>query len=55
MQALTSSFENNAVRAIGTPEMPLFVATDVVKALGFKNTINPLKRHVDPEDISPTR
>lgn len=51
MQAISFSFENTAVRTLGTPELPLFVAIDVVKALGFKDTINPIKRHVDPEDL----
>lgn len=39
------------MRTLGNPETPLFVAIDVVKALGFKDTINPIKRHVDPEDL----
>ena len=51
MQALSFSFENMAVRTLGTSEQPLFVAVDVVKALGFKDTINPIKRHVDNEDL----
>lgn len=51
MQAISFSFENTAVRTLGTPDLPLFVAIDVVKALGFKDTINPIKRHIDPEDL----
>ena len=51
MQAVSFSFENMPVRTLGNPETPLFVAIDVVKALGFKDTINPIKRHVDPEDL----
>lgn len=51
MQALSFSFENIVVRTLGTPEQPLFVAVDVVKALGFKDTINPIKRHVDADDL----
>lgn len=51
MQAMSFSFENMTVRTLGNPETPLFVAIDVVKALGFKDTINPIKRHVDPEDL----
>ena len=51
MKAVCFSFENSALRTLGTPETPLFVAVDVVKALGFKDTINPIKRHVDPEDL----
>ena len=48
---MSFSFENMPVRTLGNPETPLFVAIDVVKALGFKDTINPIKRHVDPEDL----
>lgn len=51
MKALSFSFENNTVRTLGTSETPLFVAVDVVKALGFKDTTNPIKRHVDAEDL----
>lgn len=51
MQAMSFSFENMPVRTLGNPETPLFVAIDGVKALGFKDTINPIKRHVDPEDL----
>lgn len=51
MQAMSFSFENMPVRTLGNPETPLFVAIDVVKTLGFKDTINPIKRHVDPEDL----
>lgn len=51
MQAMSFSFENMPVRTLGNPETPLSVAIDVVKALGFKDTINPIKRHVDPEDL----
>lgn len=51
MQAMSFSFENMPVRTLGNPETPLFVTIDVVKALGFKDTINPIKRHVDPEDL----
>ena len=51
MQALNFSFESTTVRTLGTPEIPLFVAIDVVKALGFKDTTNPVKRHVDPDDL----
>lgn len=51
MKAVCFSFEKSALRTLGTPETPLFVAVDVVKALGFKDTINPIKRHVDPEDL----
>ena len=38
MQALSFSFENNAVRTLGTADLPLFVAIDVATALGYKNT-----------------
>lgn len=51
MQAISFSFETLQVRALGTPELPLFVATDVVGALGYKDRTNAIKQHVDPEDI----
>lgn len=52
MKAISFSFENTAVRTLGTPELPLFVATDVCTALGYKNTKDATARHVDSEDIS---
>lgn len=51
MQALSFSFENNAVRTLGTPETPLFVALDVCGALGHTNPRKAIKDHVDPEDL----
>lgn len=51
MQAIDFSFETLPVRALGTPELPLFVATDVAGALGYKDRTNAIKQHVDPEDI----
>ena len=50
MQALSFSFENNAVRTLGTPT-PLFVALDVCGALGHTNPRKAIKDHVDPEDL----
>ena len=51
MQALSFSFENNAVRTLGTPETPFFVALDVCGALGHTNPRKAIKDHVDPEDL----
>ena len=51
MQALSFSFENTAVRTLGTPELPLFVALDVCGALGHTNPRKAIKDHVDPEDL----
>lgn len=45
------SFENAQVRALGTPDLPLFVAVDAVGALGYKDKTNAIKQHVDPEDL----
>ena len=45
------SFENAQVRALGTPDLPLFVAVDAAGALGYKDKTNAIKQHVDPEDI----
>ena len=52
MSAITCfTFEANSIRALGTPESPLFVATDIAKALGFKDSTNAVKQHVDTEDL----
>jgi prophage antirepressor-like protein len=51
MQALKFSFENHAVRTIGEPDLPLFIALDVCGALGHTNPRKAIKDHVDPEDI----
>lgn len=51
MQAISFSFENNAVRTLGTPETPLFVALDVCGALGHTNPRKAIKDHVDHEDL----
>ena len=51
MQALSFSFENTAVRTLGNPETPLFVALDVCNALGFQKARNAVAQHVDAEDL----
>lgn len=51
MSILTFSFENSSVRTLGTPEAPLFVASDITKALGFGNSRQAIATHVDPEDL----
>ena len=45
------SFENNAVRSLGAPESPLFVAVDICSSLGYANSSKAIKDHVDPEDL----
>lgn len=45
------SFEERKIRALGTPESPLFVAIDVASALGFQKPSNAVTQHVDPEDL----
>lgn len=45
------SFENNAVRTLGAPEPPLFVAVDICSSLGYANSSKAIKDHVDPEDL----
>lgn len=45
------SFENNAVRTLGAPESPLFVAVDICSSLGYENSSKAIKDHVDPEDL----
>lgn len=51
MQAISFSFENTAVRTLGTPDLPLFAAIDVATALGYKNTKDAVLRHVDSDDL----
>ena len=51
MQAISFSFENCAVRTLGNPEIPLFVALDVATALGYKNPKVAPSQHVDAEDL----
>lgn len=51
MSALTFSFENSSVRTLGTPEAPIFVATDICKALSHSNPRKAIADLVDPEDI----
>lgn len=46
-------FENpefGKVRAVEVEEEPWFVGKDVAQALGYKDTVNALKSHVDGED-----
>ena len=50
MKALCFSFENAAVRTLGTAEVPLFVAIDVCNILGYKKPLEAISRHVDEED-----
>lgn len=49
---ISFTFENSAVRTLGTPEIPLFVALDVCKTLGYKNPWDAIKDKVDAEDVS---
>lgn len=52
MNALSFSFENTAVRTLGTPENPLFVALDVCNALQHSNPWKAVKDLCDAEDVS---
>ena len=45
------SFEKQSVRTLGTPEIPLFVAIDVAKALGYSQPAKSVNDRVDPEDL----
>lgn len=44
------SFEQNEVRTILVNDEPYFVGKDVATALGFKDSNNALKQHVEDED-----
>lgn len=52
MNTLSFSFENTAVRTLGTSEAPLFVALDVCNALQHSNPWKAIKDLCDAEDIS---
>lgn len=51
MQATCFTFETRAVRTLGTPELPLFVAVDVATALGYANPKAAPAKLVDTEDL----
>ena len=43
------AFDEAIVRVAGTPETPLFVAADVCRVLGIKQTANAVRRFTDTE------
>ena len=51
MSTTIFSFENAQVRALGTPDAPLFVALDVATALGYANPKAAPAEHVDADDL----
>ena len=51
MSTTIFSFENAQVRALGTPDAPLFVALDVATALGYANPKAAPAKHVDAVDL----
>ena len=51
MSTTIFSFENAQVRALGTPDAPLFVALDVATALGYANPKAAPAKHVDADDL----
>lgn len=40
------------IRVVGTSEKPLFCLTDVCNALGYKNSREALRKHVEEEDVT---
>nr|DAH26828.1 MAG TPA: repressor domain protein [Caudoviricetes sp.] len=44
------SFEGKGIRTLLIDTVPYFVGKDVAQVLGYKDTVNALKTHVDPED-----
>lgn len=44
-------YESLQVRTLGTPDSPLFVASDICAALGHSNPRQAIKDNVDPEDV----
>lgn len=51
MNQLTKVFEGNFIRMIGDKTNPLFVASDVAKALGYKEPHKAVNRHCKGEGI----
>lgn len=49
--ALSFTFERGSLTVLGDDLSPLFVAKQVCSFLGFKDPINAVKAHVDPEDL----
>ncbi len=45
MNQLTKIFDGNSIRMIGDNKIPLFVASDVAKALGYKEPHKAVNRH----------
>ncbi|MCY1690707.1 BRO family protein [Exiguobacterium sp. SL14] len=51
MNQLTKIFNGNTIRMIGDSKTPLFVATDVAKALGYKEPHKAVNRHCKGEGM----
>ena len=49
--ALSFTFARGSLTVLGDDLSPLFVAKQVCSFLGFKDPINAVKAHVDPEDL----
>ena len=49
--ALSFTFEGSTLAVLGDILNPLFIAKQVCLALGFKDSINAVKTHCDPEDV----
>lgn len=49
--ALSFTFEGSTLAILGDILNPLFIAKQVCLALGFKDSINAVKTHCDPEDV----
>ena len=43
-------FESNKIRTVMVDDEPYFVGKDVANVLGYKDTVNALKKHIDEED-----
>lgn len=46
----TYIYNDQNVRVVSVEGEPWFVGKDVAKVLGYKDTVNALKSHVDEED-----
>jgi len=50
MNDLSKNFNDKKIRVVGTTENPLFIAKDISEILGYTNTNESIKEHVDDED-----
>ena len=50
MNDLSKNFNDKKIRVFGTSENPLFIGKDIAEILGYTNTKESIREHVDEED-----